>query len=147
MPANYILGEETHSKEEQEEFFKKEAKQIRKIVNDINSNKMTAKIDPTKKKRSFEKTNKGFRDNVFESDKFFHVDDSCSSCGICEKVCPVSNIKLVEGKPQWKHKCVQCLACIHYCPEVSIQYGDKTLKRGRYHHPEITVKDMMDQKT
>lgn len=147
MPANYILGEETHSKEEQEEYFKKEAQQITKIVNDINTNKMAIEIDPTKKKRSFEKTNKVFREDVFESDKFFYADDSCNSCGICANVCPVSNIKLVEGKPQWQHRCVQCLACIHYCPEVSIQYGDKTIKRGRYHHPEITVKDMMGQKT
>ena len=103
-------------------------------------------IKPVKRTRSIEKLNKGFRDNVCENDKFFYADDNCNSCGICENVCPVNNIILVGGKPQWQHKCQQCLACISYCPEQSIQYGDKTLEKGRYHHPDITVKDLISQK-
>ncbi|MFX0057157.1 MAG: EFR1 family ferrodoxin [Candidatus Hodarchaeota archaeon] len=146
MPANFIIGEEVNSKEEQESFFKEAAKQIISISKDIMASKTTIEIDPTKKKRTFEKTNNAFRQGVFESDKFFYADETCNSCGICEKVCPVSNVKIVEGKPQWQHQCVQCLACIHYCPEVSIQYGDKTIERGRYHHPAITIEDMMGQK-
>ena len=53
---------------------------------------------------------------------------------------------LTEGLPQWQHKCQQCLACINYCPEKTIQFGDKSLETGRYHHPEITVQDIMNQK-
>jgi ferredoxin/flavodoxin len=147
MPANFIIGEDIYSKEEQEECFKEEEIQVNKIANDVIAKKANIEIDLTKKKRSFEKTNKAFRDNVFESDKFFYADETCNSCGICEKVCPLRNIKIIEGKPQWQHQCVQCLACIHYCPEGSIQYGDKTIERGRYHHPEITVKDMIGQKS
>ncbi|MFX1356831.1 MAG: EFR1 family ferrodoxin [Promethearchaeota archaeon] len=147
MPANFILGEDIYSKEEQERVFKEEEKEIGKIANDVMTRKTFIEIDPTKKKRSFEKTNKGFRDNVFESDKFFYADETCNSCGICEKICPLNNIKILEGKPQWQHRCVQCLACIHYCPEGSIQYGDKTIERGRYHHPKITIKDMIGQKS
>ena len=42
---------------------------------------------------------------------------------------------------------MQCLACINYCPENSIQYGDKTQERGRYHNPEITVQDLINKKS
>jgi Fe-S-cluster-containing hydrogenase component 2 len=61
-------------------------------------------------------------------------------------VCPVNNIIIVDGKPHWQHRCQQCLACLHYCPEIAIQYGDKTLKKGRYHHPEVSAKDLINQK-
>lgn len=33
--------------------------------------------------------------------KGFHVDEGCISCGICDKVCPVENIRQVDGHPMW----------------------------------------------
>ena len=99
-----------------------------------------------KRRIKSEKFNKNFRDNVYGFDKSFYAEDTCTSCGICVKVCPVNNITLEEGIPQWQHKCQQCLACINFCPEKCIQFGDKTLKTQRYHHPEITVKDLISQK-
>lgn len=36
------------------------------------------------------------------SPKPFKATDSCISCGLCEKACPVRNIHLKErGKPEW----------------------------------------------
>jgi MinD superfamily P-loop ATPase len=99
-----------------------------------------------KRGRSIERTNLIFHKNVNESDQHFLADENCNNCGICEKVCPVNNIILVEGNPQWHHKCQQCLACINFCPENAIQYGKRTIGRGRYHHPDITVKDLLNQK-
>ncbi len=54
--------------------------------------------------------------------------------------------RLTDGIPQWQHKCQHCLACINFCPENSIQFGEKTLKTGRYHHPEIKLKEIINQK-
>ncbi|MBY8992647.1 MAG: EFR1 family ferrodoxin [Candidatus Lokiarchaeota archaeon] len=68
-----------------------------------------------------------FQAEVSILDKSFHVDDNCTSCGVCERVCPVKNIVLIDGVPQWQHKCQHCLARINFCPEKSIQFGDKTL--------------------
>ncbi len=76
-------------------------------------------------------------------DKDFWVDDTCNSCTICEKVCPVENIVMKSGKPEWLHKCEQCLACIQWCPKESIQFGKKTPAYERYHHPEVTLKDIV----
>ena len=66
-------------------------------------------------------------------DKPFFAEDTCTSCGLCERVCPVKNIVLKDGKPAWQGSCTQCLACIHRCPAAAIQYGKGTKKRGRYY--------------
>jgi len=146
MPNNNIIVDDILNSEEVVEEKLKEAKnQVDTIYKIIEENKLI-EIEPAKRTKSIEKLNKIFRDNVCENDKFFYADENCTSCGICEQVCPVSNIILIDGKPQWQHKCQQCLACISYCPEKSIQYGDKTLEKGRYHHPEIIVKDLINQK-
>jgi Pyruvate/2-oxoacid:ferredoxin oxidoreductase delta subunit len=78
-------------------------------------------------------------------DKNFWVDDKCNSCGVCSKVCPAENIEMVDNKPAWLHQCEQCLACIQWCPQEAIQYGKKTVKYLRYHHPEVVLKDMLEQ--
>ena len=64
--------------------------------------------------------------------KAFCVDDACISCGLCERNCPVSAIRLVEGRPVWSKGCIHCMACLHGCPEKAIQYGKGTRKKGRY---------------
>lgn len=67
----------------------------------------------------------------------FRVTDACISCGLCERICPTGTISMQAGKPVWTDTCVQCVACIHRCPVRAIEYGKGTLKKGRYHHPEI----------
>jgi ferredoxin len=76
---------------------------------------------------------------IHKMDKKFFADESCTKCGICEKVCPVGNIILKDGIPSWNQKCEQCLACLQWCPVSAIQYGKATIGRRRYHHPEIKV--------
>jgi len=76
----------------------------------------------------------------------FYTDENCNSCGICEKVCPVDNIKMIKDKPIWGDNCLSCFACIHWCPQESIQIANLTKKMNRYHHPDITLKDIINQK-
>ena len=73
------------------------------------------------------------------SDRSFFWQETCTKCGICARVCPVENIKLVEGRPQWQHHCEGCLACLQWCPVEAIQYGKKTIGRKRYHHQDVSV--------
>jgi ferredoxin len=80
---------------------------------------------------------------VARMDKSFFADEKCSSCGICEKICPARNIQIAGGKPVWQHRCEQCFACIQWCPEEAIQYGKSTHNKKRYHHPDISLKDML----
>jgi len=79
-------------------------------------------------------------------DRRFSVGNSCTSCGVCVRVCPVNNIALQGGRPKWLHRCEACLACINYCPIQAIQYGRHTARRGRYHHPQVSVADLAAQK-
>lgn len=70
------------------------------------------------------------------------VNENCTGCGICSKVCPLENIKIENKAPLWGGSCVSCMACIHWCPEKAINYGKTTLQRGRYHNPKVTLKSL-----
>jgi len=82
--------------------------------------------------------------HVATMDKSFWADEKCTGCRICEKICPAQNIIITAQKPIWQHNCEQCFACLQWCPAEAIQYGKKTAKKKRYHHPEVTLKDMLD---
>lgn len=69
--------------------------------------------------------------------KYWVEEDKCNGCGLCEKNCPESVIKLENGKPAWKKdKCCKCSSCINRCPKAAIQYGRLTKNRNRYKMPE-----------
>jgi len=76
-------------------------------------------------------------------DKAFTVDDSCSGCGTCEKICPVDDIQLIDGHPTWLHHCEQCFACLQWCPRQAIQFRNNTGGQKRYHHPRVKLEDML----
>lgn len=84
-----------------------------------------------------------FAKHVAAADRKFTVDDTCTKCGLCEKVCPVANIELVDGRPRWLGHCEQCYACFHWCPADAIQYGKRTRKQERYHHPACKANDLI----
>lgn len=73
---------------------------------------------------------------VFLHSKKFTVSDACISCGKCEKLCVLNNIKLVNGKPQWNDSCTHCMACICSCPAEAIEYGNASKGKPRYHCPK-----------
>ena len=62
----------------------------------------------------------------------FFTTDSCLSCHLCEQTCPVHNITLKDGRPEWSDHCTQCLACFHICPVNAIQYGRFTKGKRQY---------------
>ena len=78
----------------------------------------------------------------------FYADSKCTGCNLCEKVCLSKKIKMKNGKPLWQKdtKCYYCYACFNFCPEQSILVKNYTYKDGRYCHPNITAKDIAEQK-
>lgn len=89
---------------------------------------------------------KSFKDLINLADNSFEVNDNCNGCGICTRVCPVENIKMVNNKPEWQHRCETCYACYVFCPNDAIQ-GEIVAYNKKYHHPEVKVIDMITQKS
>ncbi len=76
--------------------------------------------------------------DIVRRTKGFHVDDGCTGCGLCEKVCPDGAIRIEDDGPVWVHdKCQHCMACINRCPVSVIQYKGRTQKRPRYVNPRV----------
>jgi ferredoxin/flavodoxin len=147
MPNNYIIGYDIDNESEQEMLFENERKEVEFIVETVTNSKNFLNLEKSERKlKKAHQFNANFRKKVNISDDNFSVDENCTNCGICEQICPVSNIKLVQGIPKWQHHCEQCLACINFCPERAIQFNANTMKFGRYHHPEVSIKDIMQQK-
>ena len=85
-----------------------------------------------------------WRERQKKVDENFSCDKvKCTSCGLCERICPKGNILRPEGKPVWQHNCVECLGCLHVCPVEAIDYGGVTKGRRRYRHKDIAVKDLL----
>lgn len=76
-------------------------------------------------------------------DKEFSVDKNCIGCGICEKVCQVNNIKMINNMPVFQHNCQRCMACFQYCPKGAIQYKRKSLNKPKYFHPNYPALEII----
>lgn len=101
---------------------------------------------PKRKVKLLYMMNQNFTKKYNDMDKDYNVSENCTGCGLCSKVCPVGNIEMSDGTPTFKHHCEQCVACIHVCPQKALNYKNKTQKRKRYIHPDITVRDLIVQK-
>jgi ferredoxin len=115
-----------------------------KFVPIINSIKMKRSNRISKLTKIFEFVNKDFIKKVSSMDKDYTVNNNCTGCAICEKVCPVRNIEIVNSKPEYKHHCENCTACIQFCQQKAINYKDATQNRRRYTHPEINYMELFE---
>lgn len=88
-------------------------------------------------------TDLSFRESIQLMDFGFQWDDKCNGCGTCVKVCPVNNIKIGKNRPIWQHHCEQCFACLQWCPQEAIQFSKNTYYGKRYHHPDVTLSDVI----
>ena len=133
MPSNYIIASDVESKEIIGEKIANAEKTIAKISVQINNKEAVTEVH-TGSAAAFKS---GFINYFFNKygrmTKPFRANDKCTSCGLCERICPAKTINCQGGKPVWGKKCYQCLACLNYCPTQAIQYGKGTEKKGRYY--------------
>jgi ferredoxin len=135
MPWNYIIMLSPPKIEKQRKIIRNAKNKITKIVKSINNERKIFDRDIMFFMNLI--ANRSFIKKVNMEDKKFEVLDSCISCGICVKICPVKNIILVNGKPTWAHNCEQCFGCINICSRNSIQFGKKINNKRRYFNQEI----------
>lgn len=55
------------------------------------------------------------------SGRHYKTTNECIGCGLCEKLCPTKNIKMKDGKPEFKSSCVGCMGCAFNCPKDAIR--------------------------
>ena len=139
MFANYVVV--YNMSENIDKITKHSNKQLAPIIDSI---KMKKKNHINKITKIFGFMNKNFINKVSHMDENFAVNDNCTGCGICEKVCPVKNIEIINSKPQYKHNCEQCVACIQFCPQKAINYNNVTQDRRRYTNPEINFNELYE---
>lgn len=136
MPRNYIAKYNPLAPEASKRMYMKADAVIGAVVSDVRQGAAN-----NVKKIKF--TSAKLYKNAEKLDAAFFADGNCNGCGLCKKICPVDNIQMVKDSPSWQHHCEHCMACIHWCPKAAIQYGSRTQKRRRYHHPKVTASDLI----
>ncbi len=144
MPSNYIPWGGPGPEEEQIRQIEGARKKISRIAAGCAAReKRPVEKGPLWQNILFTGLNRLSFSRVPTMDRSFRADEKCNGCGICKAICPSGNIALPGDRPAWLHHCEQCLACIQWCPQEAIQFGKKTPRYKRYHHPEIILRDML----
>lgn len=140
MPQNYLMYFTTPTQAQAEQKFALAVDRLPSIVDGIRSGQTFATHKPglAHKMLAARPMIRMF-DKMLIGTKKFTVNDTCISCGLCEKLCPKNVIHLKDGKPTWdKDGCLHCTACINRCPKQAIEYGKKTASLPRYVAPKYT---------
>ncbi|UYP44516.1 hypothetical protein NEF87_000801 [Candidatus Lokiarchaeum ossiferum] len=144
MPQNSIVGvDKLHKHEEIIQILDSSEMVISDIIECILQNQENQKdfVKPTLSNRMMAWGGKFSMFRVLNDRKFRVDEEKCIGCGICQRVCPMENIELIDKKPKWNHNCECCTACIHWCPRQAV-VNVGTEGKPRYHHPEISVKQI-----
>ena len=109
MPGNYVIDFPNMPKwivSLQLQLGKRKIKNFSQIIVE---NKDYQKWKVTHLNQKKHKAHINWRNNLSLSATNFTVDDNCTNCGICQNVCPVQNIDLIHGSPQWHQHCQEYL--------------------------------------
>lgn len=144
FPGNYILSYNVFPKWYQKTVLRHSKKKIKKIAGQLleaGEDKRLGKglFYSTKHEIDLQKTISNFSQKGLE----YTVSNQCTNCARCVQVCPVHNISIGNGKVEFGANCQQCMACIQWCPNKAIDYQNVAKDRTRYHHPDVTVKELL----
>ncbi len=142
MPSNYIPLSKKPSPQQLVKIFDAADKKIVKIGDFIQKRESHTPLHVFPFDMIGEMVGKRSVSYIGDYDKYFWLTENCDGCEICEHICPASNIIVMNGMPTWRGHCEQCMACLQWCPKQAIQFRQVTLKRERYHHPDIQISEL-----
>lgn len=133
MPNNYVIDSIMESDEVNDTIIAKAIPQVEKIAEAIKSGKNIQKTDKTKMAGLLSgPVHNMFSKHMHSADNYV-VSDDCISCGKCASLCVMNNVTISEGeKPSFGKNCINCYACLQYCPKQAINIAGKTENHGRY---------------
>jgi len=75
----------------------------------------------------------------------FSVDPArCTSCGVCERLCPEKAVRLAPGDrlPVFGEGCVGCYTCYNHCPEGALRIAPLPTGAARYRGPSPQMRQL-----
>ena len=70
------------------------------------------------------------------------VNDNCTHCGICAKVCPANNVTVTD-KVSFGNRCEVCYACLHNCPQNALHMKNEK-SAVRFRNENVSLKDIIE---
>jgi coenzyme F420-reducing hydrogenase gamma subunit len=98
---------------------KKAKKKTARIAQSIREKRSTR---TSEKNAKLSKPLTGRMSGYKKSAKDYRVTDKCMGCETCVKLCPMRNIAMVDGTPQFGENCERCMALlsvpqkVHWAP-------------------------------
>ncbi len=132
MPENYIVMFDCPSVDECRRIIAEAENGLGGLIEKIKNGEAL----PSRKVGLMDKLKSGIVNDCFYtfyvSARKFKVVGECVSCGKCVTVCPLNNVKLVDGKPKWGKACTHCMSCMCNCPKEAIEYGKNSVGKRKY---------------
>ena len=144
MPTNYIVSYPPLNPDKLEEILKTSRIKVANTAKNISKNAKKPVSMNILSRILTGNLNRILYKNISNWDEKFVSNNKCTCCEQCAEICPVNNIKIENCHPVWQHHCERCLRCIQWCPNEAIQYGKETIARGRYHHPNVTAENFIE---
>ena len=136
MPDNYIVGYQLDTPERQQKILKEAMRALEAANEKIASRYEGVQVEKGALPRLKSRLIHPLFLRFFNPLKHFRVTERCTSCGLCQRICPSGDIVInSQGRPIWAGKCYGCLGCINRCPATAIEYGKATIGRRRYYNP------------
>ena len=121
----------------------KQQSKIDKLLADLTEHKFYIRNDSPFKKL-MTKNHQGnyeFETGVGITD-MLTVTGDCTGCGTCKALCPMNNISIRGGLPEFGTACVSCGACLQNCPKNAIHHR-KEKSSARYRNPYVKLEELM----
>lgn len=141
MADNYLPGFEMNDQIEKLPAKDVEG-QIDKLLEDI-AERRTTEVSITGMTRVRMKFRRRLGYGILKQDaaREYIVNEDCTLCGTCVKVCPSNNITVTDRVRFGMH-CEVCYACIHNCPANALHLKNEK-SAARYRNEHVSLDDMI----